>query len=208
MSSLKKVYEKCFKSALKLREKCFKTTWWFGAGLGTYLLSRVAWIVHYHWRAEKSINFILKFDLYLITRKSDFSWLTLWVPAYHGASPWRDVVLWWVTKILMRAISNVHVGRIWPAGRGFPTPGLGISQPVNAESHKIWFQLLSFCIAERMQRAPSGICYALWAKLCHCEKMSGGDLGSKGSENVGGKQNLGKTSVINKMIEVFGYFLW
>jgi len=30
----------------------------------------------------------------------------------------------WVTQILMRAISNVHAGRIWPAGRRFPTPAL------------------------------------------------------------------------------------
>ena len=29
--------------------------------------------------------------------------------------------LTWVTKILLRAISNVHPGRIWPAGRRFPT---------------------------------------------------------------------------------------
>jgi len=29
-----------------------------------YLLSRAAWIVHYRWRATKSINFILKFYLY------------------------------------------------------------------------------------------------------------------------------------------------
>jgi len=26
------------------------------AGVGTFLLSRAAWIVHYHWRAAKSIN--------------------------------------------------------------------------------------------------------------------------------------------------------
>jgi len=32
--------------------------------------------------------------------------------------------LYWVTKILVRAISNVHGGRIWPAGRKFPTPGI------------------------------------------------------------------------------------
>jgi len=30
--------------------------------------------------------------------------------------------LTWVTKTLMQAISNVHAGRIWPAGRRFPTP--------------------------------------------------------------------------------------
>jgi len=30
----------------------------------------------------------------------------------------------WVTKILMRAISNVHAGRIWSAGRRFPIPAL------------------------------------------------------------------------------------
>jgi len=30
----------------------------------------------------------------------------------------------WVTKILLRALSNVHAGHIWPAGRRFPTPVL------------------------------------------------------------------------------------
>jgi len=30
----------------------------------------------------------------------------------------------WVTKILMRTISNVHAGRIWPTGSRFPTPVL------------------------------------------------------------------------------------
>jgi len=33
-----------------------------------------------------------KFYLYLTMRKSDFSWLTTEVPAYHGASFWRDFV--------------------------------------------------------------------------------------------------------------------
>jgi len=31
-----------------------------------------------------------------------------------------------VTKILMRAMSNVHVGHSWPAGRRFPTPDIEI----------------------------------------------------------------------------------
>ena len=44
----------------------------------TYLLSRAAWIVHYRWRAAKSINFILKFYHYLTMRKSELSWLTIW----------------------------------------------------------------------------------------------------------------------------------
>jgi len=30
----------------------------------------------------------------------------------------------WVTEILMRAVSNVHEGRVRPAGGRFPTPGL------------------------------------------------------------------------------------
>jgi len=30
----------------------------------------------------------------------------------------------WVMKILMRAVSNVHVGRIWPECRRFSTTGL------------------------------------------------------------------------------------
>jgi len=54
-------------------------------------------------------------------RKTDFSWLTVWVPAYHGAWFWRDVaLLTLVTKILMRAISNVHAG-----GR-LPNPALNL----------------------------------------------------------------------------------
>jgi len=46
-------------------------------GWGTYSLSRAAWVVHYRWRATKSINFLLKFYLYLTMTKSDFSWLTI-----------------------------------------------------------------------------------------------------------------------------------
>ena len=46
-------------------------------GWGTYLLSRAAWIVHYRWRAAKSIDFILNFHLYLIMRKSGFFWITI-----------------------------------------------------------------------------------------------------------------------------------
>ena len=45
-------------------------------GCGNYLLSRTAWIVHYRWRAAKTINFILKFYLHLTMRKSDFFWIT------------------------------------------------------------------------------------------------------------------------------------
>jgi len=61
-------------------------------GWGTFLLSQAAWIVHHRWRSAKSINFILKFYFYLM-RKSDLSWLTIYVPAYHGALFQRDVVL-------------------------------------------------------------------------------------------------------------------
>jgi len=94
-------------------------------GWGTYLLSWAAWILHYHWRAVKSINFIPKFYLYLTIRKYVCSWLTIQVPAYHRASFLRDAVaLIYVTKILMRAISNVQASRIWPPGRRFFTPAL------------------------------------------------------------------------------------
>jgi len=51
-------------------------------------------------------------------RKSDFSWLTVQVAAYHGASFWRDFVLLLGNENSDAAISNVH------AGRGVPTPGL------------------------------------------------------------------------------------
>jgi len=36
----------------------------------------------------------------------------------------RCCTLTWGTKILMQAMSNVHAGRIWPAGCRFPTPVL------------------------------------------------------------------------------------
>jgi len=40
-------------------------------GWGTYLLSEAARLVDYWWRAAKSINFILKFYLYLNMRKKE-----------------------------------------------------------------------------------------------------------------------------------------
>jgi len=46
-------------------------------GWGTCLLSWAAWIVYYHWRAAKSINFILKLHHYLTMKKSVFSWPTI-----------------------------------------------------------------------------------------------------------------------------------
>ena len=50
--------------------------------------------MHYRWRDAKSINFVLKFYLYLTLRKSDFSGLTMQVLACCGASVWRDVALY------------------------------------------------------------------------------------------------------------------
>ena len=47
-------------------------------GWETYLPSQVAWIVHYRWRAEKYIRFILKLCPYLTMRKSDFTWFTIY----------------------------------------------------------------------------------------------------------------------------------
>jgi len=88
------------------REIDIQPTW------GTYLLFRAAWIVHHRWRAAK-------FYLYVTMRKSDFSWLTIQVPAYHGASLWRDVYSDLGDENSDAGhISNVH------AGRGFPTPDL------------------------------------------------------------------------------------
>jgi len=53
--------------------------------------------------------------------------------------------LYWVTKIMVRAVSNVHASRIWPAGRRFPTPGLEthyicIVKPEFSILH--WFHLM------------------------------------------------------------------
>jgi len=86
--------------------------WW-----GTYLLSRAARIVHYRcWRAATSINFILKniFFIWLSGR------VTLFTYYLRTCLSWSFVLtrcctLTWVTKILMRAISNVHAGRRFPS---------------------------------------------------------------------------------------------
>ena len=43
-------------------------------GWGTYLLSRTAWIVHYRWQAAKSIDFIIKFYLYLTMTNMGAIW--------------------------------------------------------------------------------------------------------------------------------------
>ena len=58
---------------------CFRNS---EQGWGSYLLSQAAWI-HYHWRGAKSFNFTLKFYRCPTMRKSDFSWLTIEVPASH-----------------------------------------------------------------------------------------------------------------------------
>ena len=91
-------------------------------GREAYLLSQAAWIVHYRWRTTKTIDFILKFYLYLTMRKSDFSSLTLLVPA-HGTF-YTMLYCNFGNKILLQAISNVHTGHIWPAGHRFPIPDL------------------------------------------------------------------------------------
>ena len=103
-------------------------------GWGTYLLSRDAWIVEYRWRAEKINSFFLNFCLYLqrkVRRKNyvkERERLLLTYCSHVCLS--RSFVLTrccvptWATKSLMRAMLNVHAGRIWPMGRRFPTPGL------------------------------------------------------------------------------------
>jgi len=88
-----------------------------GAISHRYATARTAWIVHYRWWAAKSVDFILKF--YLIYEEE---WLLL--NYYLSTCLSCGFVLTWcctltsVTKILVRAISNVH------AGRRFPTPSL------------------------------------------------------------------------------------
>ena len=74
------------KSYLKVFGKAL-TQWW-----RTCIVPWAAWNAHYHWRATKSIELILKFYLYLTTRMSGFSWLPVQAPAYHGALFWRDAV--------------------------------------------------------------------------------------------------------------------
>ena len=86
-----------------------------GTEVGTYLLSRAAGIVHYRRRAAKSINFVLIFYRYPTMRKSGFSWLYLTTCVSWSFVLTRCCTLTWVTKILMRAISNVHAGRRFPA---------------------------------------------------------------------------------------------
>jgi len=44
---------------------------------------------------HKINNFILKFYIYLTMRRSDFFWLTIWIPACHGicTCKWERVSL-------------------------------------------------------------------------------------------------------------------
>ena len=104
--------------------------------------------MHYCWWAARSINIILKYYHYLTVRKSDFSYLS-------NCLSWSLVLtqrctLTWVMKILMWAISNVHVDRIWPAGRRFPIPA--IYSAVNTRLWAIWNMLT------QMGYSPSVTC--------------------------------------------------
>ena len=56
----------------------------------------------------------------------------------------RSCTLTLVTKILMRAISNVHTGRISPVGRRFSTPGLKNDHPAFSQNT---VQKCAFCLA-------------------------------------------------------------
>jgi len=49
--------------------------------------------VHYRWWVAKSINVILKF-YFIYDYEEERLILIYKEPAYHGASFWRDVVLW------------------------------------------------------------------------------------------------------------------
>ena len=110
---------------------------------GICLLSRAAWSVHYLWRAAKSIYFILKFYLY----QKEWLLMTYYLSTCLSRSfvLTRWCTLTWVTKIMLRAISNVHAGRIGPAARRFPTPALG-PLPIQYSERKAWSQLFAkFC---------------------------------------------------------------
>jgi len=94
-------------------------------GWGTCLISRAAWIVHYCWRTAIN-NWVYPKILLLSNHEEEWLLLTYYVSTCLS---WSSVLrrcctLTWITKILMRTISNVHGGRIWPADRGFPTPAL------------------------------------------------------------------------------------
>jgi len=87
-------------------------------GWGAYLLSQAAWIVHYRWRGTKPIICIQKFCLYLTTVWGRVTSLDL-LSKYLVIMEIRfDAMLYstltWVTRILVRAISNVHGGRRFP----------------------------------------------------------------------------------------------
>ena len=62
-----------------------------------------------------------------------------------------------VTKILMRAISNVHTGRIWPVGRRFPTHGVGTITGIA--------YMLMACILFSALRHDLRICLNLFCRL-------------------------------------------
>ena len=100
-------------------------------GWGTYLLSRAAPIADYRWQAANDNWFYPKILPLLYVTMRDGG-LYLWHPTLSRPSclSWsffvltRFCILNWVTKILMRAISNVH------ACRRLPTPDVHCRQKV------------------------------------------------------------------------------
>ena len=79
--------------------------------------SRAAWIAEWRLRAQKLINLILKFYLYLSKENKERKLCQtsldycLRVCLSWGFVLTRSCVLTWVTKILMRNILGVHAGR-------------------------------------------------------------------------------------------------
>ena len=89
--------------------------------VGNLFSTRGTWIVHYG--LQNQLIFLWNF---FFTYLPEEEWLLL---TYYlsTCSSWsfvltRGCTLTWRSKILMRSISNVHAGRIWPARRRFPTP--------------------------------------------------------------------------------------
>ena len=91
-----------------------------------FYYNRPTCIVEYRWRATKNNLFHSKFYLYLPKEKKEGKLLgaresrlsyggSTCLPQAQSFILTRFCVLTWVTKILMAAILNVHMGHIWSA---------------------------------------------------------------------------------------------
>jgi len=115
--------------------------------------------VEYRWQVAKLINCILKFCLYLPNlpkENKDLFWLTVYLSWSFVVT--RCNVLIWLTKILMRTMLNVYVGR------RFPTPASGETDPVSS------FNLMTRLTVARLTPTTAEISLFVLA-VCSCIVM-------------------------------------